>query len=78
MDFLQIVANLSRSFNPAIKNKIDPQIANQTSKIAQIIQEEAPKKTFADNVESFKKRDSKSWAGNLRSNAMWQKAWRVQ
>ena len=33
-------------------------------------------KKFQDNINSFYKTKEKSWSGNIKSNAMWQKGWK--
>ena len=65
-------------FNPAIKSKIDQDIANYTRKLIDNDEIKAEKK-FTDKIDSFyKKVDSagnKSWSSNTGSNLDWQKSW---
>ncbi len=79
MDFFTNTTKwINQVFNPRIKNKVDLQIANHTSKL--ILQNAFDKKEkFAHKVDSFyKKVDSKgqkSWGANVRSNASYQQGW---
>ena len=74
MDFFANTTNWIREiFNKTIKNKIDRDIANHTTKL---ISENAFKQEhkFTEKVDSFRKVD-KSWSGNVKQNARWQKSW---
>ncbi|MFT6332874.1 MAG: hypothetical protein ACJAW3_001223 [Lentimonas sp.] len=69
---------IRQSFNPHIKNKIDPEIAAYTKELIANKDFKSEKK-FSDNAKSFHKKidDSgkKSWSKNIGSNASWQKSW---
>ena len=81
-DVMDFFANstkwIDQVFNPRIKNKVDLQIANYTSKL---IQRNAfdKKEKFAHKVDSFYKRvdasGKKTWSANIRSNAAYQQGW---
>ncbi len=70
---------ITKIFNPIIKNKIDPRIAQETSEIAAQVKLVKPEKKFQDNVNSFYKIQGeggkKSWAKNVKSNAAYQVGW---
>ncbi len=71
-DVMEFFANstnfLEKIFNPKIRAKIDPEIARLTSEIVKKIR--LP--TFQEKVDPLQKK-SNSWAGNIRSNAIWSK-----
>src|SRR5690606_24023004 len=75
MDFFANTTKWIREiFNVHIRKKISSDITAYTSKL---ISQNAFKaeKRFTEKVDSFKKRDSKSWAGNVNSNSRWQTSW---
>ncbi|MFT6077268.1 MAG: hypothetical protein ACJAW3_001046 [Lentimonas sp.] len=65
-------------FNVKIKNQIDLDIANFTTKMIDNGGFES-KKRFADHEKSFHKKSdasgNKSWSKNVNSNAQWQESW---
>lgn len=80
MDFFVNTTNfITKIFNPKIKNKIDPIIAQKTNIIAAQVKLEKPEKKFQDNASSFYKQQGeggkKSWSKNIKSNSQWQAGW---
>ncbi len=80
MDFFVNTTNfITKIFNPAIKDKIDPTIAKATQQVAERVQIDGPQKKFQDNVNSFYKKtdgtNQKSFAKNVRSNSAYQAGW---
>lgn len=77
MEFFANTTNfIEKIFNPAIRAKIDPEIAEVTSRIASEIRLEAPKQQFQEKVESFHKRSTAGWSKNVKSNSGWQVGWK--
>lgn len=76
MDFFANTTKfLTEIFNPAIKAKIDSNIASQTAIIAKKVQIEGASHKFSEKIDPFKKKNTSSWSSNLRSNSMWHKSW---
>lgn len=80
MDFFVNTTNfVTKIFNPAIRNLINPRISEVTKEIAEQVRLEAPQKKFADDVNSFFKATGeggqKSFAKNVKSNSQYQVAW---
>lgn len=73
--FENTTSYIEKIFNPQIKRKIDPKIAQATLEIAAQVKLSAPEQKFQQRVESHHKTDEKSWSKNLKSNASWQKSW---
>ena len=71
--FLNTTKWIEEIFNDAISGKIDKDIRSHTAKLADSNAFEKNDK-FTYKVDSFHKR-SKGWAGNVNSNAKWQKSW---
>ncbi len=71
---------IEKTFNNAIKSKINPHIASKTLEIAAAVRLQKAEKKFADSTDSFyKKTDAggqKSWSKNVKSNAMYADAWK--
>ncbi len=77
MEFFENTTNfIEKIFNPQIKSKINPQIAQLTSGLAQQIKLEAPQQKFQERVESIQRKSEGSWAKGTKSNAMWQEGWK--
>ncbi len=77
MDFFSNTTNfIEKIFNPAIRAKIDPEIAEVTSRIASEIKLEGPKQQFQEKVDSFHKRSTAGWSKNVKSNSGWQVGWK--
>lgn len=81
-DVMEFFANTTKwiveIFNPAIKSKIDKDIANYTRKLIDNGEIKSEKK-FTDKIDSFYKKvdpiGNKSWSANTKSNLDWQKSW---
>lgn len=67
---------IEKIFNPAIKKKIDLEIAKNTAIIVEKVRIEEVKQKFQEKVESFHKNSSQGWSKNVKSNANWQKGWK--
>jgi hypothetical protein len=77
MEFFENTTNfIEKIFNPQIKSKINPQIAQLTSGLAQQIKLEAPQQKFQERVESIQRKSEGSWTKGTKSNAMWQEGWK--
>lgn len=76
--FMNTTKWIKEIFNPAIKMKIDQDIANYTRKLIDNGEIKAEKK-FTDKIDSFYKRTdasgNKTWSSNTKSNLDWQKSW---
>ncbi len=76
MNFFENTTNfVTKIFNPQIRAKIAPEIADFTSNLARQVKLSEPQQQFQEKVESFHKRDASSWAKNVKSNASWQIGW---
>jgi hypothetical protein len=76
MAFFENTTNyIEKIFNPQIRGKIDPQIAQITSEIARQVKLAAPEKKFQERVDSFHKRSESTWSKNVKSNANFQNSW---
>lgn len=76
MSFFENTNNyIEKIFNPIIRAKINPEIADITSKIVHQVRLEAPKEKFQEKVDSFHNKSTQGWSKNVNSNANWQKGW---
>ncbi len=77
MEFFENTTNfIEKIFNPQIKTKINPQIAQLTYELAKQIRLEAPQQKFQERVESIQRKSEGSWTKGTKSNAMWQEGWK--
>jgi hypothetical protein len=81
MNFFENTTNfIEKIFNPQIKTKIDPKIAEVTTRLAKEIRLAEPQQKFQERVESFHQKTEKSgqlsWTKNTKSNSMWQSGWK--
>lgn len=76
--FLNTTKWIDQIFNAKIKNKINLEIANHTSKLIANNAFKSEKK-FSHKVDSFYKKldekGNKSWGANIKSNASWKNDW---
>ena len=77
MGFFENTTNfVEKIFNPQIRAKINPRIAEATSVLASQIRLEAPQQKFQEKIESVQRKSAGSWAKVAKSNAMWQEGWK--
>ncbi|MBM3579802.1 MAG: hypothetical protein FJX34_03415 [Alphaproteobacteria bacterium] len=67
--FINITNFIKKIFNPQIRKKIDPQIAQLTNKI----ELPSPRQSFRDKISAQKQ---SSWGNRAGSNGMWSNSWR--
>ncbi len=73
MEFFENTTNfIEKIFNPQIRSKIDPDISDESIKIAKAVKLIEPEKKFQDSV----KKSTGSWTGGVRSNASWQNSYK--
>lgn len=76
MGFFENTTNfMIKIFNPIIRAKVDPKIAQQTIEIARQVSLTAPQQKFQEKVESTQRSSGGSWAKGTRSNAMYLQGW---
>ncbi len=66
---------VTKIFNPVIRAKVDPKIAQATIEIIRQVKLEAPQQKFQEKVESAQKKSGGSWAKGTKSNAMYLQGW---
>lgn len=79
--FANTASFVENIFNVQIKSKINPEIAEITSKIIKENQLEAPQQKFQEKVSTFHQKSEPNskkinWSKNTKSNAMWQEGWK--
>ncbi len=83
MDFYANVTKyVAEVFNTKIKSQIDPKIAKKTEEIVLAVKIAKPQAKFQDSAGSFFKAAAKgsggAWSKNVKSNAMYQDAWKIE
>jgi hypothetical protein len=76
MDFFANTTNfVTQIFNPKIRGKINPKIAQITAEIVAKVKLTAPEQKFQERVDSRQAKTGGSWTKSINSNASWQKGW---
>lgn len=74
--FANVTNFVTKIFNPKIRAKIDPKIAQATIEIVKQVKLSQPEEKFQERIESRQKQSSGSWAKGIKSNSMWQQSWK--